>query len=138
MSPKRLERSRDRARSAAGETRRQASAGWRNFRGFVGSFGVDRAIPNGMASLVQEIMAILAYAAGRGSPSQQVYASITGIVFAIVVSPLTLGYSLALAVPFAITLGWGLLRFVPAINDRFQEARGNRLRDRDVPLWQRD
>lgn len=128
----------DRAREAGRKARGQARGTWRNARGLAGAFTFDKILPSGISGLIQEVMTVAAYTAGRGSPYQQVWSSTTWIILAIVASPFTLGYSLILAVPGAIGLAWGLLRLVPAVYRKFQEARGNRLRDRDVPLWQRD
>jgi hypothetical protein len=139
----------DRAREVARSTRetardgrewasRQARGTVRNGRSLAGSFALDEILPNGIASFIQELLMLIPYALGRGSPKKQVYASITLIILAIVATPFTLGYSLILAGIPALTLLIGLWRLVPAANDTYQEIRGNRLRDRDVPLWKRD
>lgn len=139
----------DRAREAVRSTRDSARGGreWvgsqargtvRNGRDLVGSFTLDQVLPSGIAGFIQELLMLIPYALGRGSPKKQVYASITLIILAIVATPFTLGYSLILAGIPALTLLIGLWRLVPAANDTYQEIRGNRLRDRDVPLWKRD
>jgi hypothetical protein len=99
---------------------------------------LDTVLPNGVRSLISEVLTVGAYTAGRGSAYQQVWSSITWIILAVIASPFTLGYSLLLAVPGAIGLLVGLVRLVPAANNRFQDARGDKLRNRDVPLWKRD
>lgn len=135
MPGKRLKGARRRVDNATNRASMQARGTARNTRELVGSFSVDRILPNGINSLFREIAETLAFAAGRGSGREQVWASIKAIVLLIVVSPFTLGYSLVLAVPFVFTLGIGLLRMVPAANKQFQENRGGKLQDRDIPWW---
>lgn len=139
----------DRAREVARSTRETARDGrewagsqvrgtYRNGRNLAGSFALDEVLPNGVASFIQELLMLIPYALGRGPARKQVFSSITLIILAVVATPFTLGYSLILAAVPALTLLIGLWRLVPAVNDKYQEVRGNRLRDRDVPLWKRD
>lgn len=129
---------RDRARKAGRTVRRQAKGTYDNGRSLLSRTRLDTVLPNGVRSLISEVLTVGAYTAGRGSAYQQVWSSITWIILAVIASPFTLGYSLLLAVPGAIGLLVGLVRLVPAANNRFQDARGDKLRNRDVPLWKRD
>lgn len=132
----------DRAREAVRQKKEavgsQARGTARNTRELVGSFSFDQIFPNAVTGTIQELLNLIPYALGRGTAKQQVFASLTMIILAILATPFTLGYSLILAAPFVITLGIGLWRLVPAVNSGFQKLRGKKLRDRDVPLWQRD
>jgi len=128
----------DRARDAKNRAQRQARGTYDNTRELVGSFTFDQVLPASIADFLSEILALIPKAAGRRGAKSQVYSSITLILIALISTPFTLGYSLLLGAPFMITLLIGLLRLVPAANDRFQSARGDKLRDRDVPLWRRD
>jgi hypothetical protein len=125
-------------RKAARYVGSQVRGTYRNTRTLIGSFTFDKILPNAIAGLIQEFIALLPKALGRGSPRQQVYASVTLIGFAVISTPISLGYSLIAAIPFAVTLVIGFWRLVPAVNERFRSARGSKLRDRDVPLWKRD
>lgn len=129
---------RKKAKRAKRRVERQARGTARNTQNLVGSFTFDQILPNSIAAFLSELFALIPKAFGRSSPKQQVYASITLILIAIISTPFTLGWSLALAVPFVLTLLVGLWRLVPAINSRFRSARGSKLRDRDIPLWRRD
>jgi len=111
---------------------------WDNLAGLVRGFAFDQILPSGIAGLLSELFALIPKALGRGSPRQQVYSSVTLIILAILSSPFTLGASLILAAPPAITLLIGVARSVPAFNNQFRNARGRKLRDRDIPLWRRD
>ncbi|WP_255149781.1 hypothetical protein [Halorarius halobius] len=131
-----------RAREVVSRTRDgvedQARGTARNARGLADSFALDEVLPNGVVSFLQELLYLIPRAAGRGTTREQVFSSVTLIIIAIVATPFTLGWSLVLAIPPAIGLLVGLWRLVPWVNDRFESARGNKLRDRDVPLWKRD
>lgn len=135
MPGKRLKGARRRVDNATDRASKQARGTARNTRDLFGSFSFDRILPNGINSLFREVAETLAFAAGRGSGKEQVWASIKAIVLLIVVSPLTLGYSLVAALPFLVTLTIGLIRMIPAANNRFRGSRGGKLRDRDVPWW---
>lgn len=132
----------ERAREVASRTRDgvedQARGTARNARSLWDSFALDEVLPNGVTSLIQELLYLIPHAAGRGTTREQVFSSITLVILAIVATPFTLGYSLILAIPPAIGLLAGLFRLVPWVNGQFQSARGQKLRDRDVPLWNRD
>jgi hypothetical protein len=128
----------DRARKAGKKAREQASGTARNTRELVGSFTFDQVLPNAIAGTISELFALIPRALGRESPKSQVYASTTLILLAIIATPFTLGWSLVLAGPPAITLIIGLWRLIPAVNERFAKLRGGKLRNRDVPLWRRD
>jgi len=132
------DRARKAVRNSTDSARRQARGTARNTRDLVGSFTFDQVLPNAITGTVSELLLLIPYALGRSSPKKQVYASLTMIILAVLATPFTLGYSLILAAPFAITLLVGLWRLVPAVNAGFSRLRGNRLRDRDVPLWRRD
>jgi len=129
---------RERARDGREYVEGQARGTVRNGRDLASSFTLDQVLPSSIAGFIQELLMLIPYALGRGSPKKQVYASITLIILAIVATPFTLGYSLILAALPGLTLLVGLWRLVPAANEAFAEARGKRLRDRDVPLWKRD
>lgn len=133
--PKSLDSARQRVDNATDRASKQARGTARNTRELAGSFSVDRIIPNGVASFFEEVLEVVAYAAGRGTAEQQVWASIKGIIVALVFTPFTFGYSLALAIPFVFTLFIGLLRLVPAANKNFRSTTGDSLRDRDIPWW---
>lgn len=135
MPGKRLKGARRRVDKATDRASTQARGTARNTRDLFGSFSFDRILPNGLVSLFREVGKTVATAFGRGSGKEQVWASIKAIVLLIVVSPLTLGYSLVVAIPFVVTFFIGLLRMVPAANARFQDSRGGKLRDRDIPWW---
>jgi len=120
------------------EAREQARGTASNTRELVGDFTFDQVLPSGVAGFLQELVMLIPNALGRNGPKKQVYASLTLIILAVVSTPFTLGYSLLLAIGPAVTLSIGLLRLVPAANSRFRDARGNKLRDRDIPLWKRD
>jgi len=132
----------DRARKAVKNSREYAEGQTRgtvrNTRRLVDSFAFDRVLPSGVRGFIQELLMLIPRSLGRGTAIQQVYASATLIIIAIIATPVSLGYSLILAVPAAITLVIGGLRMVPQVNSAYARVRGNRLRDRDVPLWQRD
>lgn len=117
---------------------RQARGTASNARDLASSFTFDAILPSSIAGFLGELMALVPRALGRGDAKQQVFASITLILIAIISTPFTLGYSLILAAPFGITLLIGLYRLNPALNGAFRRVRGNKLRDRDVPLWKRD
>lgn len=117
---------------------RQAAGTLRRTRGLFSGFGFDKILPNAIEGIISELMALIPRAAGRGSAKQQVYASITLIILAVISSVISAGATLIIAVLLLIPLSIGLARMVPWINDRFTGARGRRLRDRDVPLWTRD
>jgi len=132
----------DRARDAVNNKREAASRQVRgtvsNTRDLVGSFTFDAILPPSIAGFISTLFGLIPKALGRGTAKQQVFASVTLILIAVISTPFTLGYSLILAAPFALTLLIGLWRLVPAINEGFGRLRGNKLRDRDVPLWKRD
>lgn len=128
----------DRARAAKRRAENQAKGTYRNTRDLVGSFTFDQVLPASIAGFLGELFALIPKALGRGSAKQQVYSSLTLILIAVVSTPFTLGYSLLLGAPFMLTLLIGLWRLIPAVNTRFRSARGNKLRDRDIPLWKRD
>ena len=132
----------ERAREVVSRTRDgvegQARGTARNARGLARSFSLDSVLPSGVVSFIQELLYLIPRAAGRGTTREQVFSSITLVIIAIVATPFTLGWSLVLAIPPAIGLTVGLWRLVPWVNDRFESARGKKLRDRDVPLWKRD
>lgn len=132
------DRARKAVKNSSDTARRQARGTARNTRQLVGSFTFDQVLPNAITGTISELMMLIPYAFGRGSPRRQVYASLTMIILAVIATPFTLGYSLILAAPFAITLIVGLWRLVPAFNSAYASVRGDKLRDRDVPLWQRD
>lgn len=132
----------ERAREVVSRTRdgveNQARGTARNARELKDSFAFDEVLPSGVTGFLQELIMLIPRMLGRGSPKQQVFASVTLMILAIIATPFTLGYSLALAAIPALGFLVGLVRLVPAANDRFQSARGTKLRDRDVPLWKRD
>lgn len=128
----------ERARKAGKRAGKQARGTYRNGRDLVGSFTFDQVLPSGIAGFIQELFSLFPKALGRGSAKQQVYASTTLVLIALISAPFSLGYSLLIGAPFFLTLGIGLVRLVPAANDGFRSARGSKLRDRDVPLWKRD
>lgn len=128
----------DRARRAANRVESQARGTASNTRSLVGSFTFDAVLPSSIAGFISELLALIPKSLGRGSAREQVWSSITLILIAIISTPFTLGYSLLLAIPWALTLSIGLLRLVPAANKSFRSGRGSKLRDRDVPLWRRD
>lgn len=132
----------DRARRAVSRKQEAASRQVRgtisNTRSLVGSFTFDQILPPSIAGFISTMFGLVPKALGRGSAKQQVFASTTLILIAIISTPFTLGYSLAVALPFGLTLLVGLVRMIPAANSSFSRLRGNNLRDRDVPLWRRD
>jgi len=132
----------DRARRAVENKReaasRQIRGTARNARSLVGSFGFDKMLPASIAGFIAEWLALIPKALGRYGAKSQVYASTTLLIRAIISTPFTLGYSLVVAAPFVITLNIGLIRLVPAADSTFSRLRGNKLRNRDVPLWKRD
>ena len=138
MPGKRAKRAKRRVESGASGAHRQARGTVRNGRQLVGSFTFDQILPNAVTGFLSELIMLIPYALGRSTTQKQVFASITLILLAVISTPFTLGYSLIVALPFVVTLSIGLWRLVPAVNSRFQSARGNRLRDRDIPLWKRD
>lgn len=132
----------DRARDAVNNKReaagRQVRGTVSNTRDLVGSFTFDQVLPPSIVGFLATLMGLIPKALGRGTAKQQVYSSITLILIALIATPFTLGYSIVLALPAVLTLLLGLYRMVPAFNNGFQRIRGNRLKDRDVPLWKRD
>lgn len=127
-----------RAQAAKQRVESQARGTYRNSRDLVGSFTFDKVLPSSISGFIQELFALVPKALGRGSAKQQVWASTTLVMLAIISTPFTLGYSLIVAAPFVVTLFIGLYRNIPAVNSGFVSLRGNKLRDRDVPLWKRD
>ena len=122
----------------ASGARRQARGTVRSGRQLVGSFTFDQILPSAITSIISELFKLIPYALGRSTVQKQVFASITLILLSVITAPYTFGYSYLLTLLFALTLSIGLWRLVPAVNSRFQSVRGNRLRDRDIPLWKRD
>jgi len=118
--------------------RDQARGTYRNTRELVGGFAFDKVLPPSIADLLQNVITLVPRALGRGSPEQQIYSSLTLIGIAIITAPISLGYSLVVATPFGLTLVIGLYRLNPWVDSQFRSLRGNKLRDRDIPLWERD
>lgn len=127
-----------RARSAAKTVDEQARGTGRNVRDLWRRWQLDDLLPSAIAGFIQELISLIPYALGRSSAYRQIAASIALIIIAILLTPFTLGWSLVLAIPWAITLTIGLVRLVPAANDRYRRLRGGRLRDRDIRRWRRD
>jgi hypothetical protein len=128
---KRVERSGEQAASQVRGTADRAGS-------ILGGTTVDEILPPAAVSTISWILALVPKALGFGTAREQVIASVSLIIPAVISTPITLGYSLLLAIPPSITLVIGLWRLVPAVNDRFMSARGNRSGDIDVPLWGRD
>lgn len=118
--------------------RKQARGTARNTRELVGDFTFDQILPPSIAGFIQTLFALIPRSLGRGTAKQQVYASVTLILIAIISAPISLGYSLVVSIPFMIGLIVGLYRLNPWVNSTFKRLRGRKLRDRDVPLWKRD
>lgn len=118
--------------------RKQARGTYRNTRDLVGSFTFDQILPPSIAGFIQTLFSLIPLSLGRGSAKQQVYASTTLILIAIISAPISLGYSLVVSIPFILGLFIGLYRLNPWFNSQFTRLRGGKLRDRDVPLWKRD
>lgn len=129
---------RQKAREVKNRAERQARGTASNTRDLFGSFTFDKVLPSGVTGFLQELLSLIPRAFGRGDAKDQVYASTTLILIALITTPFTLGYSLVVALPFMLTLLIGLYRLNPWVDRQFTSLRGNNLRDRDVPLWQRD
>lgn len=128
----------DRARRVKERVGDEASGTVRNTRDLVGSTSLGDILPSQFVTLLNEVIMALPHSLGLGSPAQQVYGSLTLILFAVVTTPFTLGWSLALALPFGFTLLVGLWRLVPAINSRFRGARDSAGDLGDGDLWKRE
>lgn len=112
---------------------------YRNFRSLFGSFTFDEALPDGVEGVINEIIYLVPTAIGVRGAKKQVYASLTLAVLILITSVFSLGISLILLVIPMTTLAIGLIRMVPAINERYSSGldRAGVERNPNVPLWRR-
>lgn len=129
-----------RLRNAGSSAREQAEGTYRNAQSFRKNTGLDDALPSGVRSFISEIFMLVPRAFGRGTARQQILSSIILMVLVIFTSPLSGFASLILLVPLAGALTWGLLRWIPAVNNVWSGSRAQKTlsKDRDIPGWRRE
>lgn len=102
----------------------------------------DNILPPSIRDLIQWIIEIVPKLFGvrDTSPWQQVGAALSVIGFAFLATVLTGGWLIATVVIVAGLGSMGLIRFVPAVNDRWNKWRAALpvKDDYDVPRWKRD
>lgn len=121
-------------------TYRQSVATYQNYRDLVGSFALQDALPNGVESLINELINLVPAAIGTQGAKRQVYASMTLAVLILLSLPFSAGTSIVLMVFPLATFFVGLLRMTPWINSLASEGlqETGATKDRNVPLWRRE
>ncbi|ELZ14410.1 hypothetical protein C478_07292 [Natrinema thermotolerans DSM 11552] len=86
----------------------------------------ERILPTPVQQTWQQIKGALPEALGfKGDAQDQIVASVLLAVLAYASSVVTAGLTIALGVLFTITALIGVLRMIPAVGDRFTDARRN-------------
>lgn len=115
---------------------REAEGTMQRTRQFVGDLSLGDLVPSILARIWSDFIESLTLAVGAGSAEEQVTGSAKVIGYIVITSPITLFYSLILAVPFVVTLLLGFVRFIPAVDGAWKSSRTSA--EQQTRRWKRD